>query len=272
MKKLICLLLCVFLPVFSACAGGTAAEMKITVFAAGKADAILITTEAGSVLIDTGLEENRDRLLADLSARGVTHLDALIITHFDKDHVGGADAVLETLSVSHVYTTWQSKSSDDITSYEQALSAAGLAANVIRGTQTFTLGSALFTLYGASDSYEKDESNNSSLIIRVTFGTKTYLFMGDAEEERIAEFLSYDQTDADFLKVPYHGHSQDCLEELLAAVSPAVSVITDSPDEPDAEEIRKTVRLLEESGSAVYRTAEGTVEITCAPDAFTVSQ
>ncbi len=273
MKKLLCILLCAFTFLMSACSSDNGSqEMTITVFEADKADAILIQTEEGNVLIDAGLEENRDQLLSSLAQRGVDELEALIITHFDKDHVGGTDAVLETLKVNHVYTTWQSKSSDDITSYEEALVKAGLSATVIKGTQKFTLGGAVFTVYGASDSYEEDESNNSSLIIHVSFGNKTYLFMGDAQDERIEEFLTYSVTDADFLKVPYHGHTQDTLEELISAVTPEVSVITNGEDEPSQKEIKKTVKILEEAGSEVYQTVSGTVTVQCTQEGFAVSQ
>jgi beta-lactamase superfamily II metal-dependent hydrolase len=273
MKKLLTFLLCALVLLMSACStSAPATEMTVTVFSAGKADAILIETQDGNVLIDAGLEENRAQLLEDLAQRGVSELEALIITHFDKDHVGGADAVLETLKVNHVYTTWQSKSSDDITSYEQALFSAGLKAAVMKGTQTFTLGGAIFTIYGASDAYEEDESNNSSLIVHVSFGKKSYLFMGDAQDERIEEFLSYGEADADFLKVPYHGHYQDSLEELISAVTPEAGVITNGTDEPSEKEIKKTVKILEAAGSAVYETLNGTVEIRCTQEGFTVSQ
>lgn len=273
MKKILTVLLCAVLLIFSGCAVNPENKtMTITVFAAGKADAILIETEDGNVLIDTGLDENKETLLSELRQRNIEELDALIITHFDKDHTGGADAVIEELSVTHVYTTYQTKSSDDISEFEEALRAGGLAASVIQGKQTFTLGTAVFEIYGASDSYEKDASNNSSLIVRLTFGEKTYLFMGDAQDERIEEFLTYGIENADFLKVPYHGHAQDTLSELIAALRPQVSVITDSEEEPSEKEISQTVRLLEESGSTVYQTKDGAVTVNCTAESFTVSQ
>lgn len=273
MKKILSVLLCAVLLILCGCAADRkSGTMTITVFEAGKADAILIETEAGSVMIDTGLEENSEELLAQLAERNVSSLQALIITHFDKDHVGGADDVLERLAVSHVYSSYITKSSDDIDEYEAALQASGLNAVVINGTQKFTLGGAVFEIYGASDSFEEDESNNSSLIVRVTFGAKTYLFMGDAQDERIEEFLTYGITDADFLKVPYHGHAQDTLKDLISALTPEVSVITNGTDEPAQKEIAETASLLKESGSSVYMTSEGTVTIECKEESFTVSQ
>lgn len=272
MKKLFTALLAVILIFCASCAQKTDQQMTITVFEAGKADAILIETEKGNVLIDAGLEENKDDLLNALSERGIDSLYALIITHFDKDHVGGADWIVSELNVSHVYTSIQAKESDDTGSFEKALAEAGLNAMVICDKQTFTLGSVSFEINGTAREYEKNTSNNLSLIVKISYGEKTYLFMGDAENERIEEYLSDSSADADFLKVPYHGHYTEKLAELIKAVSPSVSVITNSETEPDADEIAKTSALLNEAGSEVYMTSKGTIKILCTPQSFAVSQ
>jgi beta-lactamase superfamily II metal-dependent hydrolase len=196
----------------------------------------------------------------------------LIITHFDKDHVGGADWIVNSLEVSHVYTSYQTKQSDDITSFEAALKQAGLSAVEINGTQTFTLGGASFEIQGASGEYDKDESNNSSLIVKITFGNQTYLFMGDAQNERIEEYLKTNDTAADFLKVPYHGHYTKKLADLIEAVNPQTAVITNGAEEPETSEIAKTVSLLEENGVNVYQTVNGTITLKCTKDGFSLTQ
>lgn len=272
MKKILKAFFVFALLLCTACAKEESSSMRISILQAGKADAILIETENGNVLIDSGLEENKDDLLAFLSQNNITELYALIITHFDKDHVGGADWVMDTLKVKHVYTSYETNSSDDITSFKEALQRAGINAFVIKGTQTFRLGDVTFDVNGASGNYEKDESNNSSLILRVTYGAKTYLFMGDAQNERIEEYLSSCEADADFLKVPYHGHYQKTLSALFSAVSPEVSVITCSQSEPDQKELNKTRSLLAECGSETYETLSGTITLLCGKDGFSVSQ
>ncbi len=272
MKKILCALMMCMMICLCGCAKADSETMEITVLQADKADAILIETQKGCVLIDTGLEENKDDLLSLLDEKGITSLYAMIITHFDKDHVGGADWVLNSLEVSHVYTSYQTKESDDITSYEEALKQAGLKEVEINGTQSFSLGDAHFEINGASGSYEKNESNNSSLIVKVTFGSRTYLFMGDAQNERIEEYLANNDADADFLKVPYHGHYMKSLAALIEAVSPESAVITNGISEPEAKEIAKTVSLFAENGTDVYQTVNGTVTVVCTQDGFTLTQ
>ena len=272
MKKHIAAIAAAVMISLAGCDASEADEMTVSFFEAGKADAILIETEEGNILIDTGLEENKEELLEELAEKNIEEINALILTHFDKDHAGGADAVIENLKVDYVYTTWRSKESDETEEFDEALSEAGIKANVIKGTQTFTIGGARFEIYGASESYEKDESNNSSLIIRVSFGKKSYLFMGDAQDERITEFLNSYETDADFIKIPYHGHMQDTLAQLIEAVSPESAVITNSKAEPEAEEIAETEALLLENGVTFHETADGTVTMICTADLFLISQ
>ncbi len=247
-------------------------KMAITVFAADKADAILIQTAEGAVLIDAGLSENSEDLTDAMEDRGVTSLDALIITHYDQDHVGGADTVVENFDVEHVYVTYDSKDSDETDSFYSELARAGLQAVEIRGTQVFSIDGAVFTMYGARGGYDHDDSNNSSLIVEVSFGSCTYLFTGDAQDERIAEFLAEYEGNPDFLKVPYHGHYTDGLKQMISALSPRTAVITNGEDEPAKKEMKQTLALLSQKSIDVYETRYGTVTVTCTANGYEITQ
>ena len=78
------------------------ATLKLYCFQAGKADAFLLWNEAGAVLIDTGESGFGKTILAKLEELGIERLDWLILTHFDKDHVGGAKKLLSELPVGCV--------------------------------------------------------------------------------------------------------------------------------------------------------------------------
>ena len=244
--------------------------MKITIYAAGKADAIVIQSDGKTAVIDTGLEENSDDFLSELEDLGVEQVDVLILTHFDKDHAGGAAAVLASYDVGAVYTTYSTGDGVDIS---DALDEAGLTAAVVTSDEdvTFDLGNASFTIEGAAGGYDENEDNNSSLITTVECGSKTYLFMGDAQKLRIEEYLAEHCDTVDFLKVPYHGHYMKCLKELYSVLQPDTSVITNSTTEPDSDEISKSEKLLKQYGN-VYETADGTVTVYCYEDSYTVEQ
>lgn len=256
----------------SSSSAGQTEWMTVTVFDAGKADAILLKTDEGNVMIDTGLAENSDTLISQMEDLGVTDLYALILTHFDKDHAGGASDILSSLTVDNVYTTYAADDGVDIT---DALAEAGLEAQVVdidsSEDVTFTLGDAEFTIEGAEGGYSENEDNNSSLVTTVTNGTETLLFMGDAQKYRIEEYLAKHDETVDFLKVPYHGHYMSCLDDLFSVLQPSYSVISCAEDNPDPDEVAETAALLEEYGS-VYYTYNGNVTVHCYSDSLSISQ
>lgn len=95
------------------------------------------------MLIDTGLDDNAQALVQALKKEGVRSLDALIVTHFDKDHIGGAQQILETFSVAMVLEPDYTKDAKTYKRYRQALEESH--------AQRYTLSSdASFTLDGAS--------------------------------------------------------------------------------------------------------------------------
>ena len=237
----------------------TGTELTVYCFSAGKADAFLLYTENSAVLIDTGESGFGKTILAYMEAQGIEKLDYLIITHFDKDHVGGAKKILESLEVGTVLQSNCPKDASAYNKYTAALEAAGLEAVTVREDLTFTLDGVVYTVNPpAQETYASDESNNSSLIVSVKSGQNRLLFAGDAEDARLSEFLATDPGQYDFLKVPYHGHWQSALQTLIKTVSPSYAVITSSDDEPEDEQ---TLDLLAQLGVETFLTRTGAVTI-----------
>lgn len=227
--------------------------LKVYCFRAGKADAFLLWNDAGAVLIDCGESGYGKTILEKLSELGIGKLDYLIITHFDKDHVGGAKKILVDFPVDTVLQSNCPKSGTEAyDKYVKALAERGLEPVTVRERLRFCLGDAVFTVDPpAQERYPEDESNNSSLIVTVAHGEKRLVFAADAEDLRLREYLRQNPAACDFLKIPYHGKWQSCLPELLKALRPAAAVISSSEAEPEAEQ---TLALLEDQGVSVYLT------------------
>lgn len=258
-RLLACLILSCLL-LLPACAQEAAETLSVTFFDAGKADAILVRAGEQAMLIDTGLDKNGEELTRRLEELGVTRLDALIITHFDKDHVGGADVLLAEIPVSAVYQPDYFKDSKQMNQYRRALSAAGLTPITLSEDCAFSLGGAQVSIDTANEAdYGPDEENDFSLIVRLQFGDVHFLFAGDAEEARIAELLQEGDLACDVLKVPHHGKKHDNNAEFFQAAGASYAVITCSNEEPEKQE---TVRLLEEAGSTVLLTRLGEITVT----------
>lgn len=264
MKKFLMILLAaaLLLPCLGCGGAGTAA---VTFFKAGKADAAVVQTETSVILIDTGLAKNSDELIASLTERGVTSIDVLILSHFDKDHVGGAADILAAFPVGKVYQSNYPKASDEYDAYVAALAAAGIEPVTVRSTVSFKLDGVKVVIDPpARERYSSDPSNNSSLIASVSCGGGTVLFAGDAQDDRLEEFTAeyVRPSGTMILKVPYHGHWQVSLPAFLQAVRPDVAVIPCSKKEPDESELGDVAKLLTALGAEIHYTRDGDYTVT----------
>ncbi len=266
-RRLLALFLSMALVFFAGCAAKetpSAAEeprsgLEVTVLDAGKADAILLTTPASAVLIDCGEKGYGEEILGVLAARGVEKLDLLIVTHFDRDHVGGAAKVIGGIPIVRVLQSGRPGDSGAYRKYIRALEKASLSPETVRETLSFTLDGAEYTVEPPQrEHYDRDESNNSSLIVTLVYGRTRLLFMGDAETARIAEYLASSPAPCDLVKLPHHGEKEKMLDALLAAVKPRYAVITCSAGAPEAA---STAAALQTAGVESYPTRLGAVRI-----------
>ena len=257
MKKLLSVLLApaLLLP----CLGCSGAA-TVTFFKAGKADAAIVQTKNAVILVDAGLAKSSDDLIEELRERGVESIDVFIVSHFDKDHVGGAADVIAAFPIGTVYQSNCPKESDEHKSYVAALEDAGIEPVTVTETVSFHLDGLTVTIDGpASETYAVAPSNNSSLIASVSHGRTTVLFTGDAENARLTEYLQEFTRPSGklILKVPYHGHWQSSLPVFLAAAAPDIAVIPCSKDEPGKKEIRDVTELLTNLGAEIHLTYDG---------------
>ena len=232
-------------------------------FSIGEADATLLWNEDHAVLIDAGEEEDAAEILRFMQRKGIKKLDALIVTHFDKDHVGGADGILNGIAVDAVYETFaiaEKESTDDVISYRATLAQKGMQATVVREKTSLTFGDAKYVIYPPhKDSYNKKESNNSSLAVHLSYGETAFLFAADAMEDRISELVTEENIACDLLKVPYHGDVLNNLSLLLTHTTPKYGIITCSDKNPETP---SKLSALQNADVTVFLTRMGDVEFS----------
>lgn len=262
MKKLVLTILLLSLGLLSAC---RAAEqhLRVDFYDVGKADAILITLPNGQrILIDAATNDEGKDLVKRFKKEGIASIDLMIITHFDKDHVGGADKIVEDLAVASVLMPVYDKDSKQYTQFIEALQKSGSTQVTHMETgkeMAFEAGGASFTVTSAHRAYYgTDEENDFSLVMRMTYGDTKFLFAGDAEEARQLEILEEGSVDCDVLKTPYHGRLTDASAAFIAAASPKIAFVTDSDDEPASEMV---LAMLEEAGAQVYSARNGDLTV-----------
>ncbi len=264
-KRLLAILVCALLATTGCAQAASATE--VTILKIGQADAIIITSGAHTVLIDTGEDEDGAEIVAFLRKQGITKVDALIVTHFDKDHVGGADTVIDSVAVAVIYDANYASDSKQYEQYTAAIEARGVPRFRVAAEQTLTIGSLSLTLSPTALSTQED--NDNSLVISMSDGTHTFFFAGDAEAARIDELLQAGLSEHDVLKMPHHGRIKRNLDALIAAISPQIAVITDSDKNPADPQ---TLALLAQHNIDTRETRNGNITIRSDEKGLTVSQ
>lgn len=233
-------------------------DFKIYFFNAGKADAILISKNDKYILIDTGEESLSDDILRYFEQNNITRLEYLIITHFDKDHVGSAASIIDNIEIGEVLQSNSPKESEYYTNYLNSLSSKDITPTTVSGNYELSFEDIDIIVNGPSTIYENSESNNSSLIVSITYGNNKFLFVGDSENARIKDFVSTNNETYDFIKVPYHGNYLKRLDDLLGSVNSKYGVMTCSSSEGCEE---GTLEILDKYNISYYMTKNGAISV-----------
>ena len=233
-------------------------DFKVYFFNAGKADAILISKNDKYILIDTGEQNLSDDILKYFKENNITRLEYLIITHFDKDHVGSASSIIDNIQIGEVLQSNSVKESVYYTNYLNSLASKSIEPIIVSGNYELDFEDLSIVVNGPEKVYESSESNNSSLIVSVTYGDNKFLFMGDSENARIKDFVSSNTETYDFIKIPYHGNYLKRLNSLLDNTTPKYGVMTCSSDEGCEEE---TLKVLNSNNINYYMTKNGAISV-----------
>ncbi len=253
----------------------TSAEINDTIltincFDVGKGDAFLLTTKNSAVMIDTGYKENGEDLAKAVKASGHDRLDMLIISHFDKDHVGGASKVVKNIPIDRILTTRVTNDNKRTTKFLEALEKQNKTQEVVSTDTEIILDNVTYSISAPEKpSYGESEDNNSSLLVKATLGDTSMLFTGDAEDPRLSEIIEKTDLTSTVLKLPHHGSYFLLLPDLIEKVNPRYAVITSSYDKPEDD---ATNTLLKSKGITPYYTKEGDITITLTGEEIGVSQ
>ena len=270
--KIVCLVIILLLLIGCHPADTAVPSLSLTVYSCGKADAMLLQFDGYTVMIDTGENGDGDDLVEALSLAGVDTLDLMILTHYDKDHIGGADTILEHFPVTTVRMPAYESSSKQYSELEKALSDSETEILHMTEDSVFSLGSADFIIWTSPIDYTGSDSddNEQSLVTKIVYHGKSFLFTGDAEKNWLKDLcFSGRNLTCDVLKLPHHGIYDKNLPTLLALTLPEYVIVTDSIKNPADS---KTIDLLNTLGQNVFRTENGTIRMTLTDGILRVSQ
>ncbi len=224
---------------------------RLTVLDVGQGQAILIQSEGRTVLIDCG--GSRDKDAADLTAQtllsqGIRSIDALILTHGDRDHAGGAGYFLGRIPAAKLILP------GNLDSEEADALGTQCSGGTIPVSQplSMTVGSSRITVYPPPF---VEESNENSLCILLESENLTALITGDRSGfgERLL-LREYALPDVDVLIAGHHGSKHATCQELLDAVTPETVIISVGADNGYGHPAPELLERLEAFGCQILRT------------------
>lgn len=215
-----------WLPVLLATSRSPVKGVWVTAFDIGQGNAVLIETANHRLLYDTGpgfSEESNsgNRVLVPyLQARGINHLDALVVSHSDIDHAGGAISVLRGVEVD-----WVSSSLPP----DHAIVQRAASHHVCMSGQSWVWDGVIFEMlqpFAQTYAWPGLRPNARSCVLKVSFNGQSVLLAGDIEaaQERALLERMPERLRATVLLAPHHGSGTSSTPAFLAAVQPQIAV------------------------------------------------
>ena len=233
---------------------------SMTVMDVGHGQCILLRSGGKSYLVDCGGDRGKDAAQTawmELKSRGVFHLDGVILTHLDEDHVGGVEYLLSVLPTDVLYTP--EKPGVDHAIY--TVRNPGGAEQTILTTQTIQWKQAEIRIIPSEN---LDSSNEAGLCVLFREENCDILITGDRSESGEMSLLAHhDIPQLDVLIAGHHGARDSTCEELLDRLKPATVMISVGKDNHYGHPHLELLQRLDSLGCEIFRTDwNGTIQYT----------
>ena len=266
-------------------AASTNGKLRVDFLDVGQGDAALITTPNGiKILVDGGgranfapmkRDENGEVFAPDAQSigeavvceflweKGFDRVDFLVATHADTDHIDGLNDVARNFHVQNAFVARSPSQDAEFLSFARTLEKYGVPViKLSRGEILEINGAKIEILYPEFDANPKAPSdNNHSLVFRLIYGSRSFLFTGDIEAQ--AERFLIQQPEhlaCDVVKVAHHGSRTSSTENFVRAANAKFAVISVGRESPYGHPHPQTIENWKNAGANVLTTGEnGTI-------------
>lgn len=247
------------------------AKGEVTMIDVGQGDSILIKlpNNRGTYLIDTGgnlqyeteewkkrrnhFETGEDIVAPFLKSKGITKLDKLILTHGDMDHVGGALALLQSVTINEVVLPNSNEPSEPEENIIKMCQEKNISIHyALQGDYWSTAETQFYVLAPFSDNMSR---NNQSIVIYARLGGLNWLFTGDLETKGEALLMAYyPSLEVDVLKIGHHGSNTSTSDEFLDTLNPNTALISAGVKNRFGHPQQEVINRLQQRHIQIYRT------------------
>lgn len=217
----------------------TSSPLEVTFLAVGQGDALVIKTPDGkAILLDTGGKspggERTDPgarvVVPYLKSQGIDRLDGIILSHPDGDHINGLTAVIKSFPDTKVWVSPYFGQQPLGQQYLRELNNNKIPVHTLQGGHQLKLADQVYLKvlqpYQGNEVASDSDSNNNSLVLKLTYGARSFVFTGDAEAEALQTLVSRASMTTDVLKVPHHGAKSSFSPEAYESIFLKYAVVS----------------------------------------------
>lgn len=234
-------------------------NLKIVFFDVGQGDGIFIQTGEGhQILIDGGPSGKvvLEKLSQQVPFWDKT-LDLIVLTHPDFDHLAGLNYVLDSYKIKNILWTGAIKESDVFQKWLEKIKIEGAKIFIAQKGQKIKAGKTNFYIFYPFEKIEgkavKENSNDSSIVMKAVFGRTSALFTGDISKKIESQLLLRSDfpvnLSVDVLKISHHGSATANSKQFIGIVEPKTAVISCGKDNQFGFPQLAVLQILESFGS-----------------------
>jgi len=219
----------------------------------GEADSALILCGDEAMLVDTGNSDQGSMIRLYLKQHNVNGLKYLLLTHSDRDHIGGAASVISNIEIENLFMCRYEKDNDVYANMMNEINYKNMSWSTPDVGAEYQLGDATITIIAPNRDY--DNPNDSSIAFVIRHGEDSFIFTGDAEETAEADIVNNGlDISADVYYVGHHGSHTSSTQPFLDKVNPKYAVISCAKDNEYGHPHIETMEKLKAMGVSLFRT------------------
>jgi len=203
--------------------------------------ALIIFPNQTTMLVDAG--EYGDNVVSDLKNAGISHIDTLVATHPDSDHIGGLDEVINNFSIGKFVDSGQASDTQTYNELHALLDRQSIPVVTVNiGDDISTDNNVSVTVLNNDSTAVSSDKNDASLVLKVSLEEQDVLLTGDISSEEEQYLLDEYDLEAEILKVAHHGSKYSTSPSFLSEVEADAAILSygdNSYGHPSSEVINR---------------------------------